>query len=70
MAKNKRNPSPTAFDPNAGYPQQHTCDGIDTSKPRTGAMKNALMVSKPVKFWTNSKTNEPMDPPEYAREDD
>lgn len=69
MARKNR-PTQIALDPNAGYPVSRTHDGIDTSKSREGAMKNALMVEKPVRCWTNSKTGEPMDPPEYAREDD
>lgn len=55
--------------PDDGYPISKTRDGIDTRNHPEGWNKNALVVEKPLKVWTNSKTGEPMDPPDYARED-
>ncbi|MGH7184489.1 MAG: hypothetical protein ACREJN_21295 [Nitrospiraceae bacterium] len=54
--------------PPGSYPKSFKRDGIDTSKPMTGAMQNALVIERPITVFKNSITHEPMDKPDYFSE--
>lgn len=57
---------PTQIPMNEGYPVRNTHDGIDTDRTIGGAMKELLQVERSVSTWTNSKTGEPMEKPDYV----
>lgn len=52
-----------------GFPMSETVDGMDTSKHPQGYQKNFGKILAEHTTYTNSKTGEKMDPPDYARED-
>jgi hypothetical protein len=52
-----------------GYPRCRTHDGIDLTVPVGGYQNDALVVSSPVEKYTNSKTGEPMEAPDYSQDE-